>query len=107
MTLDLFFNILRKVYIHNCLQTQITFSPEYCLQEFLNYKGHDLSVRPSKVLTVGSTRCCCIIIGPWMTKEDACEFAKIVSGKWDHTELNLRAYTSVVLCQNTQFKWWV
>jgi hypothetical protein len=42
-----------------------------------------------------------------MTKEDACEFAKIVSGKWDHTELNLRAYTSVVLCQNTQFKWWV
>lgn len=43
MTLDLFFNILRKVYIHNCLQTQITFSPEYCLQEFLNYKGHDLA----------------------------------------------------------------
>lgn len=75
----------------------------YILLKYMQY----LSVRPSKVSTVGSTRCCCIIIGPWMTKEDACEFGKIVSGKWDHTELNLRAYTSVVLCQNTQFKWWV
>lgn len=66
----------------------------YILLKYMQY----LSVRPSKVLTVGSTRCWCIIIGPWITKEDSCEFGNIVSGKWNFTELNLKAYTSVVLC---------
>lgn len=34
------------------------------LSKYMQY----LSVRPSKVLRVGSTRCYCIIVGPWMTK---------------------------------------
>lgn len=66
---------------------QITFiSHEYSL-ECMQY----LKVGSSKLLRGSSTSGWCIIVGPWMTREHACEFGNITSRQGDFTEYNLRA----------------